>query len=163
MTETAAATTDGPKGIGGWLVLVALGLVVTPIILVVFTVRDVLPAFEAETWALLTTPGSTVYHPSTAALLIFEVTANTGYLIFTLVINYFFWNKSRRLPKLIIVWMLTGTVIVAIDTFWALQIPFVAEEMDGSYYKDLARSIIQDLVWIPYFLISRRVKNTFVE
>lgn len=165
MSETApaAATIDGPKGIGGWLVLPAIGLVVTPFWIVITFVRDLLPVFDGETWAMLTTPGSAVYHPALAPLLIFELAANLFLLGFTCYLLYLFFNKSRNLPPLMIAWLLVSGVIVAVDTFWGLQIPIVAADAGTSYYKDLIRAVIAIAIWVPYFTVSKRVKNTFVE
>jgi hypothetical protein len=165
MTETAqpSATAEGPKGLGGWLVLPAIGLVVTPFWILVTFVRDLLPVFDGDTWSLLTTPGSAVYHPALGPLLIFEVVANIFLIVFTIYVIYLFFTKSRKLPKMMIAWLLISGAIVAIDTFAGLLIPIVAADADASYYKELIRGIIAIAIWVPYFNMSKRVKNTFVE
>jgi hypothetical protein len=163
MTDTAAATTDGPKGIGGWLVLPAIGLVLTPFWVLFTFVKDLLPAFDGETWAMVTTPGSPVYHPALASLLIFEVVGNLILIFFTSYLIYLFFTKSRNLPPLIIIWLVLSAAFVAVDTFWGLQIPIVAADAGPDYYKDLIRSVIAIAIWVPYFRLSKRVKNTFVE
>jgi hypothetical protein len=95
MTETAqpSATAEGPKGLGGWLVLPAIGLVVTPFWILVTFVRDLLPVFDGDTWSLLTTRGSAVYHPALGPLLIFEVVANIFLIVFTIYVIYLFLTK----------------------------------------------------------------------
>ncbi|MDF3073221.1 MAG: hypothetical protein K0S54_888 [Alphaproteobacteria bacterium] len=165
MTETAPAATadDGPKGIGGWLVLPAIGLVVTPFWILITFVRDLLPVFDGETWAMLTTPGSAVYHPALAPLLVFEVVGNIFLIAFTCYVIYLFFTRSRKLPAFIIAWLLISGAIVAIDTFWGLLVPIVAADADASYYKDVIRAVIAIAIWVPYFGMSKRVKNTFVE
>ena len=62
-----------PSGIGGWLILPAIGLVLTPILLLVTLTRDLLPALQPEVWNALTEPGSQAYHPMWATVIIFEL------------------------------------------------------------------------------------------
>lgn len=42
------------------------------------------------------------------------------------------------------------------------QIPMARELADGSSIRDIARSAIACAIWIPYFIKSERVQNTFV-
>jgi hypothetical protein len=60
----------------GWLFLIGIGMVVNPLRLLFLIGRDLIPSFSGETWTILTTPGTTVYHPLWAPLLIFELLGN---------------------------------------------------------------------------------------
>ena len=160
---TAVPAEDRPKGIGGWLILPAIGLVASPVLILIAAVQDLLPAFEESAWEALTTPGSVDYHPANEAMLYFALVVGIGQIAFALVLNYLFWNKSRRVPKLFVLWLIVNVVVVAIDTLWELQFLEVAERMDVSIYKNVGREIFHAAVWIPYFLVSKRVRNTFVE
>jgi hypothetical protein len=162
MTETAPTASDEPRGIGGWLILPAIGLVITPFWIIITFVRDLLPAFEGETWKVITTQGSAVYHPALPPLLIFEVVGNIFLVLFTCYVIYLFFNKSRKLPRMMIAWLLITAAIVAIDTFWGLLVPIVAADANAAYFKDLVRNVIAVAIWVPYFNVSKRVKNTFV-
>ena len=66
----------GPVGLGGWLVLVALGLFITPLRVGAILQTDLLPIFTEGYWPLLTSPSSDAYHPLWAPLLIFETAGN---------------------------------------------------------------------------------------
>lgn len=88
---------------------------------------------------------------------------NTLLLMFSLYVAYRFWTKSRKAPGLMIVWLVGSLLLIVVDTFWSLQIPVVAKEAGGGYFKDLARAAIGTVIWVPYFAMSKRVKNTFVE
>lgn len=153
-----------PKGLGGWLVLLALGLVVTPFRMGFQFYRDMLPALAPETWNALTNSGSAAYHPFWGPLIIFEVVANLALFVFTLWLIWLFFNKSKRVPKLIIIWLVLLAAMQTIDLLFANQIPAVAAQpTDPESIKDLIRPVVSAAIWIPYFLKSKRVKNTFIE
>lgn len=158
-----ATVTGEPRGLGGWLILPAIGLFVLPIRLAVSLSNDFLPIFQKGYWEVLTTPGSEAYHHLWAPLIIFEIAGNTFFIIFDIVLIFLFFAKSYRLPALFIAFLALNLLFVVSDFFFADLIPAVAAESDAESIKELARSIIGAIIWIPYFLASKRVKNTFVK
>lgn len=156
-----AEAAAGPRGIGGWLILPLLGLILTPFRIGLQTVSDVLPAVQPATWSALTTPGSKAYHPLWAPAIIFELGANAMLILFSVVLVWLFFRKSRRVPLLMIVWLLAIIAAQGIDLAFANQIPAVAALPDTDAIKNLVRSVVGAVIWVPYFLVSKRVKNTF--
>ncbi|HEU4436023.1 MAG TPA: DUF2569 domain-containing protein, partial [candidate division Zixibacteria bacterium] len=75
----------------------------------------------------------------------------------------FFFTKHWRFPTLYITMLALNVVFVVSDFFMGNAIPAVAASKDTQALKEMARTIIAAAVWIPYFLRSRRVKNTFVK
>jgi hypothetical protein len=148
--------------IGGWLILVAIGLIFTPLRLLVVLFKDLLPALSGETWSRLTTPGTAAYHPLWAPLLFFEVIGNCLFIVAPIIVAIFFFQKRRFVPRLIIILLLANLVFVAIDYFAADLIPFVAAQEDIGSLIELIRVFIVCAIWVPYFLVSKRVKGTFV-
>jgi hypothetical protein len=148
-------------GIGGWLLLPALGLLLTPLRTGYGLYRDLWPVFSQGYWDVLTTPGSEAYHPYWAPLLLFEVSGNVFLIAATLVVMYFFFTKSRRAPRLMIAWLAFILVFVAADFFLSDLIPAVAEQDDPESAKELVRAAVGTAIWTPYFLVSKRVKATF--
>lgn len=151
------------EGIGGWLILVAIGLILNPLRMLVSLSRDLLPAFSHETWAILTTPGSEAYHPLWAPLLIFELAGNSIFVIFSIVVAIMFFRKKKFFPKMIIIFLLSNLAFVAADYFAANAIPFIANQSDPESVRELARTLIGCLIWVPYFIKSKRVTATFVK
>ena len=90
---TAAQKEMTYERIGGWLILLGIGLVISPFKVGVTMVKDLWPAFTNGHLELLTTPGSHAYHPLWAPLLIFEVVGNTGTIVMCLVTLWFFFHK----------------------------------------------------------------------
>ncbi|MCJ7547681.1 MAG: DUF2569 domain-containing protein [Deltaproteobacteria bacterium] len=148
--------------IGGWLILVAIGLIFAPIRLLVVLFKDLLPALSADTWSRLTTPGTEAYHPLWAPLLFFEIIGNCLFILSPIIIAVFFFQRRRFVPRLFIVLLLANLVFVTIDYFAADLIPFVAAQEDLGSLKELIRALIACAIWVPYFLVSKRVKGTFV-
>lgn len=154
---------DAPRGIAGWLILPAIGIVLSPIGLAIGIVRDILPAFGADVWPLLTTPGNPAYHPLWKPLIIFELTADLVLVAASIYVLVLFFGKKRRLPRVMIGWLVAMVAVQVVDMLLAMQIPAAAESTEPSDYRDLIRAVIACAIWAPYFALSRRVKNTFVE
>ena len=155
---------EEPRGLGGWLILVAIGLCITPIELTVSVVNDLLPIFQLEGyWDLLTTPGSEVYHRLWGPLIIFAIVGNTFIIIFSIILIFLFFTKSHRFPILAIVFVALNFVLVVSDFFLADLLPVMASEDDGEFVIGLFQAIFNVMAWIPYLLSSKRVKNTFVK
>jgi hypothetical protein len=156
--------TNGPVGIGGWLLLPALGLIATPFVIAFGFYKDMLPAFAPDVWNALTNPNSAAYNSLWGPLIVYEVLVNLALFIFTVWVSWNFFTKSRRVPKLFVIWLavIAGTRIV--DHLLTYQIPAMADKpVDPADVRDLARSFVNAAIWIPYFLRSERVKNTFIE
>lgn len=158
------AASNEPKGIGGWLLLPAAGLVIMPFRMAYQFHQEILPALAPETWNALTSTGSPAYHPFFGVTIIFEAAANVVLFCFTLWLLVLFFKKSKKFPRLAIIWLLAIGVVQIIDFLLIQQIPAVASQPAGmDAIKYIGRSIVGIIIWVPYFLRSQRVKNTFVE
>ncbi|HKQ16067.1 MAG TPA: DUF2569 domain-containing protein, partial [Steroidobacteraceae bacterium] len=136
-----------------------IGLVLTPLVLLKGLV-ELLPVFDPEIWQQLTEPGAGAYHPLWATVVIYELLANVGFLVFTLWLGYLFVRKSSRTPAIFITWLALNIAIQLVDLLLGAEIPAVADE-SAAGFGELIRGIIQAIIWIPYFLRSERVRNTF--
>lgn len=152
----------GVTGLGGWLIVVQIGLFVTVITLLVQILRFNLPAFEPETWDLLTSKDSELYHVMWAPFIVFEAVFNIALFLFCLVILAMFYARKSILPKLMIIFYSSGLAIVIIDPILAYQIPLAREMSVDTALSDIIRNMVVCALWIPYFLKSERVQATFV-
>lgn len=126
-------------------------------------VAQLLELVNSETWSTLTSPGSDAYHPLWAPLLIFELNVNISLITLETITAVYFMKGKRILPRLMIVWLSALLVTTVADQYFSNLVPFIAQQpTDPSDVKALARSIVGCVVWIPYFLRSKRVKATFV-
>ena len=65
-------------------------------------------------------------------------------------------------PRLLIIWVASFVAIQAVDILLMSQIPMAASQLGSGDFRELARAVISAAIWIPYFLKSKRVANTFV-
>ena len=158
-----ATVGEAPRGLGGWLILVAIGLIVSPLRIGYFLIKEFVPIFEKGYWAILTTPGSDAYHPLWEPLLIFEIAGNFIFLVTGIILIFLFFAKSYRLPILMVAYLALNLLFVVSDFLFADLIPAVAAQNDSESVRELVRAIAGAIIWIPYFLVSKRVKSTFVK
>lgn len=151
------------KGLGGWLILVGIGVVVAPIRLLAFSIPTFKPIFEDGTWEALTTVGSKAYDPLWAPLLIGEISFNAIMIVATLCLIFLFFSKHYFFPKLYIGIAVVSLIFIPFDA-WLVTRIFPSEPMfDPDTTREFMRALIGTLIWVPYMLVSKRVKATFVE
>jgi len=143
--------------------LPAIGLFYLPVRLLISLNKDFLPIFSKGYWEILTTPGSEAYHHLWAPLIIFEISGNILFILFDVFLIFLFFTKSYRFPLLYIIFLVSNLLFVVGDFFFADFIPIIAAESDPESLMEVARTIVAAMIWIPYFLVSKRVKNTFVK
>ncbi|APU68823.1 Transglutaminase-like enzyme [Christiangramia flava JLT2011] len=145
------------RPIGGWLVLIAIGLCVAPVVMLVqlFQTPEYLgPA----TWELWRTgnPGMTLF-------ILFEMIYNCGILVFGIFAAIVFFKKRTIAPKVMIVYLAASFVFLLADTVIALSLmpDYFTPQEESEFYGETLKAFFRAGIWIPYFLVSKRVKETF--
>jgi hypothetical protein len=159
----APPAVEGPKGIGGWLLLPVIGLFVFPIRCLISLATDYVPIFQTGAWAVLTTPGSARYHALWAPVLVGEIAFNVAFLALDLWLLVLLFTKSWRFPKVFIWFAGLNLGFIVLDAVVGNQIPAVAQASGDGSAKEIGRAFVLVAVWVPYMLKSKRVKNTFVK
>jgi len=151
--QANALPTNEPQGIGGWLILVVIGLIITPIRLLISIFSDIVPALHSP-WAA-SSVGITF-------LIYFELVINLLFAVVAILLLILMFNRYRFFPILMVIFYLSNFVFVLLDFILAYQIPLIREnKLDEGSARELMRSLIAVIIWVPYFLTSKRVKNTF--
>ena len=151
------------KGLGGWLVLVGIGVVISPVRLLATLVPIYQPIFEDGTWEALTTVGSEVYTPYFGSLLIGEIAFNTIIVAASVYLIYLFFSKHYLFPKLYVAIVAASLIFIPLDA-WVVTKVFPGEPMfDPETTKEFMKVLIGGVIWVPYMLVSKRVQATFVE
>ncbi len=151
------------EGLGGWLILVGLGIIASPIKISAQIYPVYSKLFTGGSWAALTTPGTEAYHPLWAPILISEISINVALALTWLFIAFLFLTKKRLFPKWYIGILVFTLAFMLVDAV-AIKAVLPNEEIfDPDTIKELARTLVTMLIWVPYMLMSKRVKATFVK
>jgi len=151
---------DTNKPIGGWMVLPLLGMCLTPFILVfqIFS-QDF---FNHNIWV-------GVYSAETSLPLSYlfilggELVYNVFQFTFSIFLVVLFFKKRTSLPNLISIFYIIVLVITVSD-FLALKFllsDLYSQTDPSESFKLILRALVAVVVWVPYFQISERVKETF--
>lgn len=148
-----------PQGyqIGGWLVLVAFGICISPVRLLI----QILDAsyFDGNIFSALINPAAMSYNPALAIILVTELILNVSFLVFGLLILVLFFNRRTSLPRLISIYLFSNLAFILIDSVAG---GVVNGETTTEMFTPVISSLVGCLIWIPYFNVSVRVKETFV-
>lgn len=147
-----------PVGLGGWLILPTIGIIVSLFYLPFSFWVAYADVFEY--WSLLTDPTSSYFMPLFKELTYFEVLGNVILYGTLLYLCYLFFTKKKLTVKVIIFFYVFSLVLVIADVILVKEL--LSVPVDGKDVKDIIRGVLVCAIWIPYFLISVRVKNTFV-
>jgi hypothetical protein len=148
--------------IRGWLLPIGVGVALCPLWLLVFLTDNLVPIFATDAWSLLTTPGSPAYHPLNGPVLLFELLGNAILLACSLVLAVLFFQRRRRFPILAVSLLVGAVMFYVADYFAARQLPGADTQEAPESLLDLGGALLLCAVLSPYFLVSKRVKATFV-
>ena len=157
--DAPSVGTGAPQGIGGWLVLMGIGLVLLPFRLL-GSLAGALQVLEPETWRRLTTPSSPVYHPAWGPVILAEFLANAIFLGGAGVLLYLFFKKRRAFPKVAIGFMVANVIFQMFEVAMGrIVLPGTPADKE---IGQLMLAVVSGAIWISYLKLSRRVAATFV-
>lgn len=148
-------------GIEGWLIIVAIGLVIAPFRSAVMMYQTYPEVLEPMVWNALTTPGGDAYHPLWGPIISAEILINAGLMVMWIIVAYKFFTKSASFTRWFIFMAIASVVFILVDAL-AIKLVLPNEPLfDADTTKILIQSVIFAAIWIPYMLVSKRVKATF--
>lgn len=137
--------------IAGWLLVPLAWLIMTMLTCALVLAMYLSPLFNPEWRVTLFSYGGTLMTQWAVSLL----TAAAVWL-YSLWVTWIFCQRSRRLPRHYIIWLLV-TVVLAVKTFAFAPIS------DARALQTLLLSLLAAAVFVPYFKRSQRVKQTFIQ
>lgn len=149
-------------GLDGWLIWVGISVIITPIRLLPNFFTEAELVWTSVSWNFLFNPEVESILRLTSYLLIFEFTYGTILMVLLLVQIYLFFTKHKKFPAFFIGILILFLIFKPIDSFLVNYLypgqSFFNPEAIVSYLYNS----IYAMIWIPYMLRSKRVKNTFV-
>lgn len=146
--------------IGGWLVLVAIGVAISPITIFISVVKSGL--YNQLNWDNLDNLSRFATFGFKFTF-IFECVFNACLLASSILIIFLFFERRKIFPKTIIAFKILAFIAASLDI---LSVVLVSETPDKTFYyttlPTLLGQAIASCIWILYFLKSERVKATFV-
>lgn len=144
------------KGLSGWMTLVVLGVVVTPIYFLINLVSDAELYNGIDLWTL-SEAGDYV-----RIGLIFFIIANSGLMLpYMILMNVLLFKKRSSFPRCYFM-LLVVTMVFDISTYiLGLNIEGFDSDFLAEYLTDGIKDGFRLLIWGSYILVSVRVKNTF--
>ncbi|MDR7307272.1 DUF2569 domain-containing protein [Rhodoferax saidenbachensis] len=152
--------TQQPSGLGGWLILPSMGLLVSPLLMAKSVYDAYSPLMSTQTLALLANTQLPSHNPRLLPVVGLELLVNIAFILFTLTIIPKFFKKQASVPTLMAIWYAVPVAIHVVDivlTDFAVS----KTSVDAQLTSDAVKAVLIAAVWIPYFMRSIRVKNTF--
>jgi len=150
------------EGINGWLILVAIGIIITPIRSAYVLIPTYTEIFTTNVWAALTSPAYESYNALWAPILIGELIINSLIICSWLYMGYLFFTKKASMPKWYIGIAFFSLLFIIADAY-SISLVMPSEPVfNPDTIKELGRALIMVCIWVPYMLVSKRVKATFV-
>jgi hypothetical protein len=154
MTEAVTtAQAAEPVGIKGWLILPAIGTILSPIYLTLSFIKLV-PTLE-NVWAARAGLSAGLF-----VFVIVETVFNVVFILGWLAAVVLLVLKSPYYPKAYVALM--GGMVVFLVVDMIVSSGGYNHQPEYDEIIALVRTILVAGIWMPYMLLSKRVKNTFV-
>lgn len=150
LSEPFSPARKNLSGIGGWLILVAIDLALSPLGILLALGGDLLLILGSQNSASVTN------HQAMAGLLVFDAFTEVIFLAAVIALNFFFYAKRKDFPS----WMI-GFLVARFVITMAIHLT-VSNYVPNYPVTAAFGSFISAAAWVPYFLLSQRVKQTFV-
>jgi len=150
-------------GLKGWLILIGIGLVLSPINSLIIGSEMLIQLIEGETWGAMTSVNSNTYTPFWGELVIGEFVFELLMLIASIYLAYLFFTKNFFFPKYFIIFSVVSLIAIPLDAWLITKVLPHISLLREEVIFELIRTSIVCSIWIPYMLVSKRVKATFVK
>lgn len=151
-----------PTDLGGWLILVALGIVFTAMSCIT-TIWRSSGSYARPVWTALTHSGGMAYHPGWLPMLAGELFGNITVFFLAAFLLILFFQRHTLFPRVFVFYLLFALGFTLLDSVGAHMMKAVLPPQTLSMtWQVTGKTMLACLIWIPYVRVSRRVRTTFV-
>ena len=151
-TAPVAGKTEEMSVFSEWLIVLGSGLLIAPLLVVATMGMQNFPYLfdgtRVEYFAA---------QPAALALGRFELAANVVYLLLLAVLNYLYFERKKSFRVSMIVYLFLQLGLSAFDFVQMREL----HPTSFSPFYGVGRAALFAAIWIPYLLVSKRVKATF--
>lgn len=145
-----------PYLIGGWLYLMAIGIVVSPILNAVH-LHQLVTALQEADWGIIRKLGSIDF-----LQIVFGLVIQVFMLIFSIILAGLFFRRRASFPRTFIVYIVALFFLGAIGVLLVTYSPSATTESVSAASAFPIYVFILGAIWTSYLRRSERVKKTFV-
>ena len=155
------------QGWGGLLVLIGIGVCLNPIRSFLQILEYYSSFFKNDMWQILTSYQGDFLVKGIEYLVIFEVIFQVLLFLVQVWMVYLFFSKNYLFPK-VYIGMTVSVIVFGIGDLFITKSIFESSDLwHDAYFTSFTSSIIFSIItaciWIPYMLLSVRVKQTFIK
>ncbi len=150
------------RTIGGWLILLGIGIWLSPIIMISQLITVYADLFKDGVWDALTTKGSQYYIEYYGTTLIIEILINLLFVSLSFYLIYLFSTKKLKFKKYYTILAVLTPIFIFVDALVVKELLYTEELFDKETAKYFIKSLIGLCIWVPYIWISTRSKKTFI-
>lgn len=163
-TPSSASTkpVDGPVGVGGWLGVYVIGNFFGLALCVLMLNRD-LKILLMPNFSQIFGEGGRFYHPLFLSACIYRAVFAAVSMLVIVGIFYLMHKKSAKLVPVVVTFLSLQVIGGMVNVFLLNKISGEFSDFLSLVKNSDPLAVIPPLLWIAYFLKSKRVKNTFVK
>ena len=155
-------TNPNLQGLGGWLILLGIGLVGTPFARIYLLVKSG-AVYSASSWRTITDPASG-YDSMLAPILLYELFFQLTLLVFSFLLILLYFRKKRIFPTVLIAYLSFQFVVLTVDQVLVrtLDGKAVTTNTRPRSAPAMAQGLFPLVLWGLYVSRSKRVRMTFI-
>lgn len=142
------------RNIGGWVILPIIGLFLSPVLSFYKLIKH--DYFSDSMWQFFYNSQSTLY----IITFLFEIIMQSIYIVLPVFLLVLAFRYNKKFPWFMIHFYMLNVCANTIDVS---LVSLLGDILAKPNYSDLGKSIFTALIWIPFFYISERCKETFVK
>ena len=146
--------------VGGWLILPAIGLIVTIAGRIYSLATEYLPLFTNGIVSNILRARTGLLSPYLIPTLFAEIAVELLVVVFSALLLVQLKNCKPNFPRNMIVFYLSNLFVNTLDLVITPMVSPTNAIPDASY-QAVGNALGACVVWIPYLLVSKRVKGTF--